>query len=86
MVNRSGVGQVRHLDVKDLSVQERVKRGSFSISRVSGDVNPADVAMSQPSLSTWKTCERRLSLWVPRFCLESRGGLTWTIAIRRFFF
>ena len=44
MVNRYGVGRVRHLDVKDLWVQERVKRCSFSIVRVSGDVNPADVA------------------------------------------
>ena len=29
MVNQSGVGRVRHLDVKDLWVQERVKRGFF---------------------------------------------------------
>ena len=44
MVNRSGVGRVRHLDVKDLWVQERVKRGFFTIVRVLGDSNPADVA------------------------------------------
>ena len=44
MVNRSGVGRVRHLDVKDLWVQERVKRGFFTIVRVPGDSNPADVA------------------------------------------
>ena len=47
MVNRSGVGRVRHLDVKDLWVQERVKRGFFTIVRVPGDSNPADVA-TQP--------------------------------------
>ena len=44
MVNRSGVGLVRHFDVKDLWVQERVKRGSFSIAHMSGYVNPTDVA------------------------------------------
>ena len=43
MVERSGVGRVRHLDVKDLWVQERLKRGAFCISRVPGEANPADV-------------------------------------------
>ena len=31
MANRSGIGRVGHLDVKDLWVQERVKRGFFTI-------------------------------------------------------
>ena len=44
MVSQSGVGRVRHLDVKDLWVQERVKRGFLTIVRVPGDSNPADVA------------------------------------------
>ena len=44
MVNRSGVGRFLHLEVKDLWVQERVKRGFFTIVRVNGDSNPADVS------------------------------------------
>ena len=35
---------VRHLDVKDLWVHERAKRGACPIARVSGDVNPGGVA------------------------------------------
>ena len=37
MENRSRVGRVRRLEVQDFGEQERVKRGSFSIVRVSGD-------------------------------------------------
>ena len=60
MVNRSGVGRVRHLDVKDLWVQERVKRGFFSqsseclVTRIS--------LMSRPSPWQWQSLQDKISL------------------------
>ena len=43
MAGRLGVGRVRHLDVKDLWVQERLKRHAFVVSRVPSEADPADV-------------------------------------------
>ena len=34
---------MKHLDVKDLWVQERIRRGAFSLVQVPGTQNPADV-------------------------------------------
>ena len=42
MVSRRGVGRVRHLDVKNLWVQERVARGDFTMKKVPGEKNLAD--------------------------------------------
>ena len=39
---RRGLGKVRHLDVADLWVQERLKTGDFALSKVPGSQNPAD--------------------------------------------
>ena len=40
---RSGVGRVRHLAVGQLWVQERLREGSFTLHKVSGSDNPADL-------------------------------------------
>jgi hypothetical protein len=40
---RSGIGRVRHLAVSQLWVQERLRAGSFSLHKVAGDSNPADI-------------------------------------------
>ena len=42
MVSRRGVGRVRHLDVKDLWIQERVAKGDFVMRKVPGERNLAD--------------------------------------------
>jgi hypothetical protein len=40
---RSGIGRVRHLAVSQLWVQERIRAGGFSLHKVAGDSNPADI-------------------------------------------
>ena len=40
---RSGIGRVRHLAVGQLWVQERLREGAFSLTRIAGTENPADL-------------------------------------------
>jgi hypothetical protein len=40
---RSGIGRVRHLAVSQLWVQERLRAGDFTLHKVPGDENPADI-------------------------------------------
>ena len=40
--SRQGLGKVRHLDVQDLWIQQRVRNGDFSLYKVKGDDNPGD--------------------------------------------
>ena len=40
---RSGIGSVRHLAVGQLWVQERIRQAAFTLHKVRGDCNPADL-------------------------------------------
>ena len=40
---RTGIGRVCHLAVSQLWVQERPRAGSFTLHKVAGDSNPADI-------------------------------------------
>jgi len=48
---RQGLGKVRHLDVQELWVQQRLRRGDFSLYKVEGDRNPGDL-FTKPSLTS----------------------------------
>ena len=39
---RRGVGKVRHIEVHQLWLQDRVGRGDLKIEKVKGELNPAD--------------------------------------------
>ena len=41
--SRRGVGKVRHLDTRELWIQERVARGDLTLKKVSGAENVADI-------------------------------------------
>lgn len=43
MTQRRGAGKVRHLEVKDLWLQEKVRRQLLKVAAVRSEVNPADV-------------------------------------------
>ena len=43
IANRMGLGKVRHIDTHFLWVQQRVHRGDFTVSKVWGKENPADL-------------------------------------------
>ena len=42
MVRRRGLGRVRHLDVEDLWVQEKLRNNEIQIEKVAGTENIAD--------------------------------------------
>ena len=43
MASRNGVGKVRHLEVRYLWVQDALNRKRFTLKKVAGKFNPADV-------------------------------------------
>ena len=43
IARRRGLGKIRHLHVSDLWVQDRLKRGDFTLSKIDGSSNPADI-------------------------------------------
>jgi hypothetical protein len=49
---RTGVGRVRHLAVGQLWVQEHLRRGAFTLHKVRGDCNPADLCTKRLTRST----------------------------------
>ena len=43
MCARQGLGKVRHLDVQDVWIQQRLRNGDFSLYKIKGDDNPGDL-------------------------------------------
>ena len=43
IANSTGLGRVRHVEVNQLWVQEKVRTGAISVKKVWGEVNPADL-------------------------------------------
>ena len=44
----SDVGRVQHLAVGQLRVQERIRQAAFTLHKVRGDCNPADLRTKTP--------------------------------------
>ena len=40
---RQGLGKVRHLDVQELWVQQRIRNGDFALYKIDGEWNPGDL-------------------------------------------
>ena len=40
---RRGLGKVRHLHTADLWVQDKIRTGAFSLTKIDGKLNPADI-------------------------------------------
>ena len=51
---RTGLGKLRHLEIKFLWLQEVVRRKKVVLSKVRGDINPADVLTKPKSLDDMK--------------------------------
>ena len=43
MCARQGLGKVRHLDVQELWIQQRIRNGDFDLFKVPGESNPGDL-------------------------------------------
>ena len=54
IASRTGLGKLRHLETKFLWLQECVRRGKVVLSKVRGDMNPADVRTKPKSLEDMK--------------------------------
>ena len=50
IAERSGLGKVRHMDVRYLWVQEVRRRGGLKIMKIKGEENPADIMTKPKSL------------------------------------
>ena len=66
--HRQGLGKLRHIDVRALWLQQKVRRGEVELRKNKGTENPADVFTKH--LSSSATVEALLKL----FSLELRGG------------
>ena len=67
IARRRGLGKLRHLDVEDLWIQERVRHNDVELCKVLGTENPADIFtkyVEHPTLSTA----------LPRMGLIQEGG------------
>ena len=51
IASRTGLGKLRHLEIKFLWLQECVRRGKVVLGKVRGDINPADVLTKPKSAS-----------------------------------
>jgi len=54
IASQTGLGKLRHLEIKFVWLQECVRRGKVVLSKVRGDVNPADVLTKPKSLEDMK--------------------------------
>ena len=54
IINRRGVGKVRHLSCRSLWLQERMADGSLVVSPVSGLTNPADIGTKRLNVNRMK--------------------------------
>ena len=43
IINRKGLGRLRHMNVQYLWLQEKVKKGELRVSKIVGYSNPADL-------------------------------------------
>ena len=54
IASRTGLGKLRHVEIKFLWLQEAVRKKKVVLSKVRGDVNPADVLTKPKSLDDMK--------------------------------
>jgi len=81
IASRTGLGKLRHLEIKFLWLQEAVRRKKVVLSKVRGDVNPADVLTKPKSLDDMKQlldfscidwCDSAHVNDVNHFCIDGR--------------
>ena len=62
-VNRRGLGKMRHLQIRDLWLQEEVENGRLEVHKVKGDQNPADLMTKVLSLKEVVNRLSWMNLW-----------------------
>ena len=61
---RNGLGKIRHLATADLWVQDRIRRGDFTLTKIPGAENPADCLTKHLDRATLEKHMKALSLYV----------------------
>ena len=52
IVRRSGLGRIRHLDITHLWLQETIRSGGFTVNKIDGNNNVADILTNSVDRST----------------------------------
>jgi hypothetical protein len=68
---RTGLGRVRHLEVRYLWVQDALKKGKFTIEKVKGDINPGDLATKPHSLEEMQVMLKIVNVKVTKRAIQS---------------
>ena len=67
MGSRSGLGRVKHLDIRELWIQERIMNGDMKLVKVPGEENVAD-------LMTKHLDRRKMDYFLEKLCIRRREG------------
>ena len=62
IARRKGMGKIRHLDVSDLWVQDKVRSGAMDLRKVLGTENPADALTKYVDAGTLDKCMKAMGL------------------------
>ena len=63
-VSRRGLGRMRHLEIRDLWLQEEVAKGTVKVERVRGVENPADLMTKVLTREEIRERLERMSIWM----------------------
>ena len=78
--HRTGVGRLKHLDVRYMWVQEQLSRGAYALKKIPRAENPADVLTHSPSSQELEKFKPMMGLF-PMEC--SKGAVEMTRAVLR---
>ena len=77
---RTGVGRLKHLDVRSMWVQEQLAQGNYALKKIPRAENPADVLTHSPSNHELEKFKPMMGLY-PMEC--SKGSVEMTKAVLR---
>ena len=63
IASRRGLGKVRHLDVSQLWVQEKVQSGAISLHKIKNTFNSSDCLTKYLDNAALKQCMEQLDMW-----------------------
>ena len=73
MMQRRGLGKMRHLEVQDLWAQEAIQAGRFQIQRIASGDNTSDLGTKPLNRECLEKCVSRMGFYSPD-CQKEDGG------------
>ena len=71
IVRRTGLGKLRHLNVKYLWLQEHLNGDTMKLQKVAGEQNPADMVTKHLNVTSARRHFESLGIWAGEGCAES---------------